>query len=292
MSARRKHVRAHVHDLDVEIHEKEGDVVCRVEDVKGGNVIEVTKPSGERAMVRIPSRFANIYFVRRGCFILCTGFVGFAQKTEEEEEEGKEEEEEREMRKRQQQELVASTSTDLSVGRTRTTKRVSSSGNGLGGKVTGELKRVLTREQIKSVKRRALWPEIFAEDDTEYTNKISEDVRRTISPDDLLKIEEKLRIENGGKKSKRKEKRKGGENGWSAAATPLVAGTAVAENNTLIIGQENREEEEEEKESSSSSSLPPLHKNTNFRRNHHASFADESGENSSSDTSSEFSSSS
>ena len=41
MSARRKHVRAHVHDLDVEIHEKEGDVVCRVEDVKGGNVIEV-----------------------------------------------------------------------------------------------------------------------------------------------------------------------------------------------------------------------------------------------------------
>ena len=243
-------------------------------------------------MVRIPSRFANIYFVRRGCFILCTGFVGFAQKTEEEEEEGKEEEEEREMRKRQQQELVASTSTDLSVGRTRTTKRVSSSGNGLGGKVTGELKRVLTREQIKSVKRRALWPEIFAEDDTEYTNKISEDVRRTISPDDLLKIEEKLRIENGGKKSKRKEKRKGGENGWSAAATPLVAGTAVAENNTLIIGQENREEEEEEKESSSSSSLPPLHKNTNFRGETTTRVSPTSDENSSSDTSSEFSSSS
>ena len=42
MSARRKHVRAYVHDLDVEINEKEGDVVCRVEDVKGkGNVIEV-----------------------------------------------------------------------------------------------------------------------------------------------------------------------------------------------------------------------------------------------------------
>jgi len=41
MSARRKHVRAHVHDMDVEINEKEGDVVCRVEDVKGGNVIEV-----------------------------------------------------------------------------------------------------------------------------------------------------------------------------------------------------------------------------------------------------------
>ena len=43
MSARRKHVRAHVHDLDVEINEKEGDVVCRVEDVKGGNVIEVRR---------------------------------------------------------------------------------------------------------------------------------------------------------------------------------------------------------------------------------------------------------
>tara|TARA_B100000482_G_scaffold85387_1_gene61123 strand:+ start:391 stop:555 length:165 start_codon:yes stop_codon:yes gene_type:complete len=52
----------------------------------------VTKPDGERAMVRIPSRFANIYFVRRGCFILCTGFVGFAQKTEEEEEEEEERE--------------------------------------------------------------------------------------------------------------------------------------------------------------------------------------------------------
>ena len=59
-------------------------------------ILQVTKPDGERAMVRIPSRFANIYFVRRGCFILCTGFVVGAQKTEEEEEEDKEEEEEEE----------------------------------------------------------------------------------------------------------------------------------------------------------------------------------------------------
>ena len=41
MSARRKHVRSHVHDVDVEIVSEEGDAVCRVEEVKGGNVIEV-----------------------------------------------------------------------------------------------------------------------------------------------------------------------------------------------------------------------------------------------------------
>ena len=41
MSARRKHVRSHVHDVDVEIVSEEGDAVCRVEEVKGGNMIEV-----------------------------------------------------------------------------------------------------------------------------------------------------------------------------------------------------------------------------------------------------------
>jgi hypothetical protein len=35
----------------------------------------VTKPDGAKTLVRIPSRFANIYFVRRGSFILCTGFA-------------------------------------------------------------------------------------------------------------------------------------------------------------------------------------------------------------------------
>ena len=40
MSARRKHVRAHARDVEVEV-DGENDLVCRVEEIKGGNVIEV-----------------------------------------------------------------------------------------------------------------------------------------------------------------------------------------------------------------------------------------------------------
>lgn len=141
MSARRKHVRSHVHDVDVEIVSEEGDAVCRVEEVKGGNMIEVcmrffflllvvcgarrgatfkffyalfctafaddslsssssstenlsfllcqvTKPDDSRTLVRIPSRFANIYYVRRGSFILCTGFASSRSREETTEERG------------------------------------------------------------------------------------------------------------------------------------------------------------------------------------------------------------
>ena len=42
MSARRKHVRAHARDVEVEV-DRENDRVCRVEEIKGGNVIEVSK---------------------------------------------------------------------------------------------------------------------------------------------------------------------------------------------------------------------------------------------------------
>ena len=37
MSARRKHVRAHARDVEVEV-DGENDLVCRVEEIKGGNV--------------------------------------------------------------------------------------------------------------------------------------------------------------------------------------------------------------------------------------------------------------
>ena len=43
MSARRKHVRAHARDVEVEVDLENGDRVCRVEEIKGGNVIEVNK---------------------------------------------------------------------------------------------------------------------------------------------------------------------------------------------------------------------------------------------------------
>jgi len=115
---------------------------------------------------------------------------------------------------------------------------------------------VLTREQIKSVKKRQLWPELFANDDTEYTNKISGEVKRTITPDDLLKIEEKLRIESGGKKKKNKQ-RNGGEG--AAALVGTVAGGSVEEE------EEQDSSSEEESESEEDDSLPPLHKNTNWR---------------------------
>ena len=43
LSARRKHVRAHARDVEVEVDRENGDRVCRVEEIKGGNVIEVSK---------------------------------------------------------------------------------------------------------------------------------------------------------------------------------------------------------------------------------------------------------
>ena len=43
MSARRKHVRAHAREVEVEVDRENGDRVCRVEEIKGGNVIEVSK---------------------------------------------------------------------------------------------------------------------------------------------------------------------------------------------------------------------------------------------------------
>jgi hypothetical protein len=138
------------------------------------------------------------------------------------------------------------------------------------------VKRVLTREQIKSVKKRQLWPELFANDDTEYTNKISGEVKRTITPDDLLKIEEKLRIESGGKK---KNKKRNGVEG-AAALVGTVAGGSAEE-------QEQDSSSEEESESEDDDSLPPLHKNTNWR----PSFVESSDSDSDSDGEEESSSS-
>ena len=42
MSARRKHVRAHARDVEVDV-DRENDHVCRVEEIKGRNVIEVRR---------------------------------------------------------------------------------------------------------------------------------------------------------------------------------------------------------------------------------------------------------
>lgn len=114
----------------------------------------------------------------------------------------------------------------------------------------------MTREQIKSVKERALWPERFANDDTEYTNKISSDVRRTITPDDLLKVEEKLRIESGGKKKSQR-------NDATKSGAPTKSGFGAEDDGDRI---DERSFSEESSCSSSDDSRPPLHKNTNRRR--------------------------
>ena len=246
---------------------------------------QVTKPDDSRTLVRIPSRFANIYYVRRGSFILCTGF---ASRREETEERGSKHSGEK-------KHILFSLSFSfflsffLSLSRARDDDvdikhflfyYSGGSAATTSGKVTGELKRVLTREQIKSVKKRQLWPELFANDDTEYTNKISGEVKRTITPDDLLKIEEKLRIESGGKK---KNKKRDGVEG-AAALVGTVAGGSVEE-------EEEEEEEyssaEEESESEEDDSLPPLHKNTNWR----PSFVESSDSDSDSDSEEESSSS-
>ena len=147
------------------------------------------------------------------------------------------------------------------------------------GKVTGELKRVLMREQIKSVKERALWPELFANDDTEYTNKISSDVRRTITPDDLLKVEEKLRIESGGKKKSQRTTQSG---------APTQSGFGAEDDDDGDRIYDERSFSEDSSSSSSSDdddSRPPLHKNTNRRRP--MSFAERGGRSSSESSSEE-----
>ena len=133
----------------------------------------------------------------------------------------------------------------------------------------------MTREQIKSVKERALWPERFANDDTEYTNKISSDVRRTITPDDLLKVEEKLRIESGGKKKSQR-------NDATKSGAPTKSGFGAEDDEDRI---DERSFSEESSCSSSDDSRPPLHKNTNRRRP--MSFAERGGRSSSESSSEE-----
>ena len=80
MSARRKHVRSHVHDVDVEIVSEEGDAVCRVEEVKGGNMIEVCMRffflllvvvCGARRGATFISSFARCFVPRSSLTILC-----------------------------------------------------------------------------------------------------------------------------------------------------------------------------------------------------------------------------
>ena len=55
MSARRKHVRAHARDVEVEVDLENGDRVCRVEEIKGGNVIEVSKQTHQKSFVVVGS---------------------------------------------------------------------------------------------------------------------------------------------------------------------------------------------------------------------------------------------
>jgi hypothetical protein len=55
MSARRKHVRAHARDVEVEVDLENGDRVCRVEEIKGGNVIEVRKQTHQKSFVVVGS---------------------------------------------------------------------------------------------------------------------------------------------------------------------------------------------------------------------------------------------
>ena len=71
MSARRKHVRAHARDVEVEVDRENGDRVCRVEEIKGGNVIEVSKHINPFSSVRVCNDFFVVAFVF-GRFVCCT----------------------------------------------------------------------------------------------------------------------------------------------------------------------------------------------------------------------------
>ena len=133
---------------------------------------------------------------------------------------------------------------------------------------------MLTIEQIKALKREvpSKWPEIFQtttavalnddQDGNIYVEK--DDALQTMTPDALLKIEEKLRESAIGctKKSKR-------------AATKVTATTRLQKNkdddcSTTKIDTvaENEEDDLDDDEASDESddSLPPLHRNTNRRK--------------------------
>ena len=63
MSARRKHVRAHARDVEVEV-DGENDLVCRVEEIKGGNVIEVLCTTYKHIIVFSLSHLSSISSAR------------------------------------------------------------------------------------------------------------------------------------------------------------------------------------------------------------------------------------
>ena len=69
MSARRKHVRAHARDVEVEVDLENGDRVCRVEEIKGGNVIEVSKQTHQ--FVTTFSSSSSSLVSSGGAFVLC-----------------------------------------------------------------------------------------------------------------------------------------------------------------------------------------------------------------------------
>ena len=81
-------------------------------------------------------------------------------------------------------------------------------------------------------------------------------MRRTITPDDLLKVEEKLRIESGGKKKSQR-------NDATKSGAPTKSGFGAEDDGDRI---DERSFSEESSCSSSDDSRPPLHKNTNRRR--------------------------
>ena len=75
MSHRRKHVRSQRTDLAPTL--SEGEEVCRVVDIRGGNQVEVLRPDGEctQTLIRVPSKFSRVLWMRKGTYVV-SRFVG------------------------------------------------------------------------------------------------------------------------------------------------------------------------------------------------------------------------
>ena len=153
MSRRRKHVRNQLEELCPELND--GDAVCRVVELRGGNQVQVRddvdvrsarrriiasrsslvraapthhlvpslpqveKPDASTTLIRIPSKFSKVLWVRKGSHVLAH--------------------------------FEEDATSDAANGGAR------------GSKVTGELLRVLYAEQIKELRRARpeAWPERF-----------------------------------------------------------------------------------------------------------------------------------
>mmetsp|Transcript_36229 Transcript_36229/g.58196 ORF Transcript_36229/g.58196 Transcript_36229/m.58196 type:complete len:233 (+) Transcript_36229:102-800(+) len=135
-----------------------------------------------------------------------------------------------------------------------------------GGKVTGELLRVLYADQIKEMRKRpGMWPETFANIDNAYEDEGTEVTgdMRGLSVGSEVEVHAG-KVEGAAAGIEFRETREKEIGGAVAAAVPLSRGSAdVVNQKKEVIGIEYKNESASESESDDG--LPPLEANRNWR---------------------------